>query len=747
MTYFKIFTLSVISSLLFLSAFIMVAFDSDTALSQAYDYYEQGDCHAARIFLMNEDTTIPVSDFYLYEAYLAREELGLKKSQNYLQQAYNELHSKKSSTAYEITLNLAFDAFRQKEIYALESAINLSESFAMNDTSWIYFFKACHAYISHNYQLADALWDNKPFPNWLSKWMETSFTRNWSPEELQFMQIFAKIQIGNTTEAREKLFDMQETSSDDETITFFFGLCRVKDEQMREESEPESFKWALNSFNSVPEQNKFFSENKKQLINVFKDQILTQITHQDPLYLEDFLAFLEKQNAHEEMSFLAKEISTILKNKIEAKDPQKAIQCFNLIPDSQVRTLTLQEFCNEICCQISEKNFDNLLMGWIEYKDLFSKQTYFRDLIKNHLSSVILIESTLEVSHCEKALYLWNLIEENFYERTLFASQLVQHAQECWSIYNKPEAAISLMKMTESILYPNEKPIIQNEITKAIAKTYQQKILQDQMDDFGYILCAIKEFNLDANAIIDIQDVGNLLADASYQFQNGQIQSALKKAKWVLDLDPENKEAKEIAGLVLYEKGEYSEAYSLLKNLEAQNQDLKEAIYVTNLLYGNSSFMNIHSLSEEACLRIAFGYLSLSQTDNANLWLNQITTTNNEILTAKLIAASQKNNWLEVSDLYENLSDSKKNIPAIQSLAIQSFVYQNQTKQADNLFYRFVLASSFQGDIENESKPFQILRKQLSYFDRYDFASRYYLYVKNEVANAEKMSLQRVSHP
>ena len=273
MTYFKIFAISVCASLLFLSVFIMVAFDSENTLRRAYEHFANKEYYEARQLLINEDSPIPLADFYLYEAYLAREELGIKKSQGYLLQATQELSTKKSSTALEISLNLALDAYLQKDSDALQNAIEQSRIYAAQEDPWIHFFTGCHAYLVRDYPQALKSWEESKTKDWLSHWMQTSFESHLPRNQIELKRLHAEIETGQLWAGRKKLeqylLTYPEQYHDD--IHFLLALSYLKEgDKLPLDKRTFAFQKSIELLSLLPANNSFYIQEKQSILNIVK---------------------------------------------------------------------------------------------------------------------------------------------------------------------------------------------------------------------------------------------------------------------------------------------------------------------------------------------------------------------------------------------------------------------------------------------------------------------------------------------
>lgn len=754
MTYFKIFAISVCSSLLFLSIFVMVAFDSENTLSQAYDHFSKKQYYEARDLLIHKETPIPMADFYLYEAYLAREELGVKKSQNYLLQAFNELSTKKSSTAYEITLNLAFDACLQKDVDALQNAIDLSCNYAKPDDLWILFFKGYEAYLNKDYPEAIRLWEASEKRQWLSNWMKTGFENHLNSQQIELKKLHAEIETGHTCAARKRLEELTKNNpqfTDD--INFLVAFSYLKEcHKLPTETRSPAYQKALDLLHTVPANNTFYVQQKEPIFNSIRQQILDEISR---YYFEDFAVYvstLEKWNAKPQLEMISKDLAQMLNEKVltgNQTETSTLIQgLYKNTPEGQFKNLFLTQLRDQIQFAISQENLRHLEKYLSEYACFFEHpSTQLSILAKLTSAKTLEFVDRDDPDFQKMKVYLrtWHSFEKNAYLRYTFAQELVQKAQHLWATHSDSKKAIELMKIAKALTPLSEQNQIQEEIQKAIVKTYRQVLLQDHVREFPFILLAIQEFNLSREEFFDERELINQLEDAEYLFYTGDYSKAYEKANWVLQVDMQNAKARRLAALASYEQGHYNEALGHFKYLNPPDASVAEALAISQLLSGETfnGLILLQTLSEkellsrESILRIGLGFLTQSQTDQGLQWLEKIQDNSDEVLTGLYIAAFQKRNWDKTIHLYSQLPPVYKQIPAIQGIAIQAFISQNRIPEADEIFSNLMTVAQ-PSVFENGSKAFVLLQKHLNFFDANDFAARYLLHIKGNPQEALK---------
>lgn len=756
MTYFKIFTISVCSSLLFLSIFVMVAFDSENTLNEAYEHFANKQYYEARQLLINEENPIPLADFYLYEAYLAREELGVKKSQGYLFQALRELATKKSSTALEITLNLALDACLQKDINALQTAIEQSRSYASPEEPWVHFFNGYLAYLNRDYAETLKSWETGQSPPWLSNWMKTSFENHLSHEQIELKHLHSNIETGQLWAARktleQHLLTFPEQYHDD--IRFLLALSYMKEcDKLPFDKRSFAYQKAIEILYLVPETNPYYAQEKRHVLDGFKNQVLLGIAHNHFIDLPLYISALEKWQAPEQLEAISSDLAKIFNEKILTGNHAEAATLLQdvsrSLPEGEFKRLFTMKLMSQMCNAIARGSIRHLEEYWTLYQPILSSHNQAFPILADAAVAKILELSENDDQEFKKTkalINLWKSIEKNSYHRYFLAQQLVQKAQRFWSVHGEAQKAITLIKIAESLPFASEQSLIHEDIEQAIVKTYHQALLQDHIDEFPFFQIAMKEFNLSNSQILDPKETANQLEDAQYLFYNGQYSEALAKAGWVLQVNPDHQAARRIAALAAYEEGHYHSAIEHIKLLQKVDASIVEALAISEILTGDAlnghillqTLADQQPLSDEIKLRLGFSWLFLSQSDNALHWLNKIDEINDEVLTGYCIAAFQKHDWEKTITIYNQLSGPYKQNCALQGIAIQAHTALNQIEQANEIFSKFLATSSYNPLLDNGSKSFILLQRQLSYFDANDFAARYFLHVKKEPENALK---------
>lgn len=749
MTYFKIFAISVCSSLLFLSVFVMVAFDSENTLSKAYDHYANKEYYEARQLLINEDNSIPLADFYLYEAYLAREELGLKKSQGYLYQAIQELATKKSSTALEIALNLALDAYLQKDIDALEIAIEQSRVYAAAEDPWIQFFIGCQAYLNRDYILALKSWEACQSRHCLSNWMKTSFENHLTDEQIELNRLHAEIETGQLWTTRKKLEQSLLTLPDyQDDIHFLLALSYIKEgDKLPFDQRHFAYQKSIELLQKVPENNLYYIQEKHLIHEAIKDQILQEISQSHFVTLSLYIAMMEKWHAQEYLEKISAALAGMFNEKVMTGHHTEASNFIwslsESMPDGELKRLFTLKLSKQLDGSIAKGNLRHLEDYWKIYQNIpwLEKQTFL--LLAEATSCKILEFVESDHSNFEKTktyIQLWKSFEKNPSNRYFLAQELLQKAYRFWAVNGESQKAITLIKIAESLPFVTEQQLIHADIQRTVVKIYRQAILQDHVHEFPFIQTAAKEFQLSDVEFFDRMETSNQLADAQYLFHIGRYPLASSKALWVLQMDPNDQLARKIAAMTAYEEGHYSEVIDHIKYLKAIDNSINEALAVSKILTGDihqsqlllNALAEKHSLSDETILRLGFGFLILSQPDQSMFWLNKISTVNDEVRMGLCIAAFQKQSWDVVVSQYNQLSNMYKQNPVVQGIVIQALVAQNQIEKANEIFSTFLLTQSHHSIHEAGSKAFILIQKHLSHFDANDFAARYFLHVKKD---------------
>ncbi len=758
MTYFKIFAISVVSSLLFLSVFVMVAFDSENTLRDAYSHFENKEYYEARHLLLHADSSIPLADFYLYEAYLAREELGIKKSQNYLLQAYEELKKKKSSTALEIGLNLALDAYLQKDIVALQTAIEQSASHATPQEPWVHFFQGCIAYLEGDYHQALKAWDASKSRHWLSNWMKTSFTQHLPSEKLDFNLLHSEIETGQLWGARKKLEQALAThpEQNQEDIHFLLALSYIKEgEKLPSDKRSFAYLKSLELLNLVSSNNSYFIKSKKTVLETFRKQILLEVSHQRFADIPNYTTTFEKWESSfagkDHLEIISSDLARVFNENMmtgHIREAEALIQGLSgSLPETELKRLFILKLAKQMYQAIDKGSLQHLDEYLSIYQNIVDAQNPALSLLADLTSNKILelIESDLS-EDVKPYISLWKSLEKDPSNRYSFAQQLVNKAQRFWSVDGESQKAIALMKLAKSLPYTTEQGLIQSDIERAVIKTYRQAVLQDHEHELSFIHLAVKEFNFSSPEIFNPKEINNQLADAQFLFNVGRFPVAYSKATFVLQVQPNNQIARRIAALTAYQEGLYEETLAHIKLLTTMDAPLNEALAVSKILTnelqeGLALLQEISEkspLSYETLLRLGFGHLILSQPDYSLAWLNKISESNTEPLIGFYIAAFQKQEWQKVVDIYGKLPNDYNQIAAIKGIAIQAFLALNQMEKAQDLFAHFLLTSSLSAQCEEGSKAFMLLQKHLGFFNGNEFAARYFLHVKNDRVNALK---------
>ncbi|KIC75565.1 hypothetical protein DB42_AA00530 [Neochlamydia sp. EPS4] len=758
MSYFKIFTLSFCFSLLFIALFIGFAFDSRSTLDQTYEYFASQQYDEARRHLLHGDHPISLADFYLYEGYITREKLGAEKSQPYFLEALQHPANKRSNTAFELSLNLALNAFLQKDPETLHQALDQCLLYTNADHPWFLFFKGNYFYLLKDYPQALTHWQASQSRPWLSKWMEASFQHHLPEDKVRLNCLYAQIELGQLEEARQALKEMLFTSpaATKHDANLLLALSYRKEaETLLPPARPFAFQKAADYLQLLPEENVYYIQEKSSLAHSFKEQLLQEIEGSTFINLPLYLQTLERMQASTQLEEISKRFAQRFTEMTLTGNIEEASHFIQGIADHLHEGNFNQLLASQLTASMQEAIIKGRLHywkeGWILSQKLLSSDSSCLPTLINALTSKILglLEDDSEIfKEIYSYLGLWQALEKRAFQRYTLARQLLQKAECLWSLKNEPQKAIDLIKLATSLPFEEELKEFQQDIERAVIKIYRQAVLQDNIHQFAFIQQAVQQFNFNSLPVLEAAEIANQIADAQYLYKKKQFTLAADKALGVLKVTPCNQAARRIAALAAYQEGKYFEVVEHAKHLNSLDFSILEPLAISMLITGekeSASFLRFLSdhqpLSDDNKLRLGLGYLLVSQPEPSISWLTQIQRAKNdgfhdEVLLGFYIAAFQKQDWPQVINLYSQLTPSRQQIPAVQGMIIQSYLAQDQREQAEELFATFLKHSSFDFLEERGSTAYNILKKHLYSFNAYDFAARYFLYVKKDLAQA-----------
>ena len=719
----------------------MVAFDSENTLKMAYEHYENGDYYQSRQLLVNEDNSIPLADFYLYESYLAREELGIKKSQKYLYQALDQLASKNSSTAYEISLNLAFDAYLQKDLTALSHALIQSRHYTKSEDPWLYFFQGLLAYLKENYSDALTFWKLSGTKQWLSPWMRTSFQKHFSEEEMCLKFLHAEIESGEVLETRKKLQDLLNkyrcTYQDD--IRYLIGLSILKEAHHYPLTQRSPFfEKAWEYLRDIPNNNSFVLKEKTRVAKFFEKQVLQEVVQQNFSTLPICAAALEKWQSVDELQSFCQEIAQFFKALILTDHLAEASLAINefekSLPEGLIKEQIALNMHQQMHQILSMENIELLDAYWELSKDFLVSQNIsfpiFSQAILNKLFETIEQEDK-SFTNSQAYLSFLQTYENDPHRRYDLAKQMIQKAISFWLEKRQSLKAIELIKLAKQLPDISEHGLLQDDIEQAVVYIHRNIHLEDLVEDFSNLQLAIAQLHLFHLNLFEEQDISNQLADAQYQFHQGHLSLASKKIEWVLKNNPEDYIARKIAALIAFEEGRYAEIQQHQKYLNPSDKDLKD-LFAFLASFNSPSFSP--EPSENVKLKLAQTFLIRSQPEKALFWLDKLVTKDDEALLGYYVAAFQNKAWEKVLDLYCQLDFRHAHKSVLQAMCIQACIAKNQLEKADLLFNQLI--SNRHGD--DETKIHSSLEKHLQHFNVDAFAAHYFLHIKKDPQDALK---------
>lgn len=202
-------------------------------------------------------------------------------------------------------------------------------------------------------------------------------------------------------------------------------------------------------------------------------------------------------------------------------------------------------------------------------------------LQKLYLSSIDSLSSFIElhdssVTKVASLVHFWDSL--NLGERYCrhYSDLLLHQAEACWLKKGYEDHGLSLMQLSFEISH--EKEYMKQRIESFLLPLYEQAEKNNLLRRLSKIHDALDSFSLQPLALSCNEKIANHLADAHFLFLSKNWMGSYTHAEWVLKLNPDNTNARRIAGLSAFYLGDHASAYHLLTPLVERDKAVQYAI-------------------------------------------------------------------------------------------------------------------------------------------------------------------------
>lgn len=382
-----------------------------------------------------------------------------------------------------------------------------------------------------------------------------------------------------------------------------------------------------------------------------------------------------------------------------------------------------------------------------ELKEQFLKR------VRYHIFELIPREGA-EFNQTIPYMEFWSSVVSDPSSKARFADELLAIAEEIWKSGSERQKAINLIVIASKLPSQDHEWLFQEKVNDKFDKFYNQALQHDSVEELHSIFDALENLSFVAIDIHSPQEKINQLEDAEYLYSIEKFEEAKQKVSWVLRLDPGNKRAQRLLGMIDYQFAQYKEALSLLEGLSLTNNKEKEALGALYILSGNSqegvSLLDqvgqIRPISPETYLRIGYGLLSQDQASESLQWFDRLSPNNEEAVVGRFLAAYKLESWKEVVDIYYRLSGRFLSLDAFQGMVIEALVELGEPEKAEEIL-KELLNKQLEPSLENFPLYFQAYdKKDLKQGNRFFIAALFSKIVDNN--NLEALQyFQKIKNP
>lgn len=452
-----------------LLAFIFVSFDAEYELNTAADYFLKEDYAKAGTILNKLENTLTPSQWLLDKAYLARAQLQLPESNQFLQLALEKIdptptksnRKKQQNLLLEIYLNQAFNAYQEVNVAKIQHVLDQAKESGFAQEPWIVFFAGISKYLNENYAQALNDWA-KPVPNlWLSPWMKKTFGTLFSSTWLSLNLARCEIELGRYIQARNYLEGLLNDlpHKDYDEVYLLIGLSYVKEAN---EKNPENavpyYKMAFSYFNRLPILQERYERERKNILESLENVTIALIDEKQFTLLPFFIAVYENWHAHHALEIASNKLIQLLQetgDNVYANNQQELLNILNrTLPEGELRESIRRYYDGLIYLAMINGDFSQM-DGYLNAEKRFRPPDNYTAKNLAAETYVLLWEMlTLDPSNLpftSSYLSIWKNLVNDTDQRSVLAKNLRAMAEELLEKGAHEEKAINLIRISHTL--------------------------------------------------------------------------------------------------------------------------------------------------------------------------------------------------------------------------------------------------------------------------------------------------------
>lgn len=529
---------------------------------KAFSFLEAKQHKMALAFLDALDADAKRAKFELYRAYVLREQNSLTESTTSLKKALERDASKKE-IHLEILLNLCFNAYLTKNSSLMqESLIHLRQLPSSNQYANL--FKALEAYSLKDYQKALSYLEDYKSEKPLSPWMQFAFEKHFSQDWIDKHIVLCLIEESLYTQANRKLDLMKES----DLTHFLRALCYFKT------SQEISFEIAftlhkkaiteLSLLNNETDLNDDLKNLKDWLQSMSLHFAVSRNFSEFSLYSSSFQSLA----TNEELAHFAPLLNSEIERTLSCNEK---ISALNLLQHVHQNILVKQLYMiKQAMHEMVKKGDVEQLENYFNLLSSFQSQESDLNQFTKDVAETAFATFVQKKGNKETGIHLLTFFdthETNAEIRLEVANKLINLAKCLWLQDENYEKAIQLLTFAKNIPSEENGELILDNLELTILSLYNKAKNQDLALPCLYAVKAANRLNLNLQ-LCDAGQKQQLVEDALFFFEKGHDGIAYEKALFILELEPENKQANRIIGLIAYDKGHFEKALAHLTQIK-----------------------------------------------------------------------------------------------------------------------------------------------------------------------------------
>ncbi|MGM0440723.1 MAG: hypothetical protein ACQEP8_06395 [Chlamydiota bacterium] len=670
MNYLKaaIVTTFVVASVLLV--LLLFVFDGDYRLKKAQDAFQQEEYTLSLTQLEKIKTSITSHQYYLGRAYLYRIDNNLPKSSQALETALAAAYKNNlpHSQVAELYLNLALNAYLSHDSNNLgEYVASLSSLYP--DEGYVHLLQGLNYYYKHNYLAALNEWQNLPPFTTYSPWMAKIFPEIFDEQWQNYHIARCYLEQDKFFEARQllKKHYPPTDSKDLEEYYYLLGLSYL----LQADNQP--FSTALLCY-----QHADHSARKDSLASRYYRAAQEAY---DALDFESFFLFaerLESWQATTEIQLLGGMLARDLRI-----NPEHISIFTNHLKTNLLQEALSEELLEDLCQQLAEGQKHQALSSWNLTLQIAPQPSSLTEKLNKRLPNMLVEAIAADNEDLPIANIMMDFYQDVSESPMLlrdFSDQFLRLSEVLWQRPFQAKKSSSLLKLSGKLSPSSLQESFLNTVTQVINTRFQQALADDDIDKLGALYDAIKHFNFDIHDFLGKNELANQLGDAAYYFKSKCYKEAQKRARWILNIEPYNRQAAYIAGTVSYYHEDFKDALQQLSKVSNPDKRSQEAIAICQI-YNDTpqagrqllkSLAQSCRLSDHAYLLL--GYLSQLEgnPEESLQWFNNIRRPGNEVYINLCYSAYQLNNWQAALQHYNKIAAPHEQLPSLKAIAAHS---------------------------------------------------------------------------